>query len=143
MDTTLKKKVAKLVRLLGTTEHGERANAWRMLMYKMQGAGVNWSDVGNWIEEGDALKALNQVLQKNGVSPDAVAGWIKGGGEDDFRAIYDAGLREGIRRGVEQEKSKSNGHANGHMALPDPLEMAEFCQQHSSQLKDDAQRKVH
>jgi hypothetical protein len=42
---------------------------------------------------------------------------------------------------VEQEKSKSNGHANGHMTLPDPLEMAEFCQQHSSQLKDDAQRR--
>lgn len=59
MDTTLKKKVAKLVRLLGTTEHGERANAWRMLMYKMQDVGVNWSDVGNWIEEGDAHNALN------------------------------------------------------------------------------------
>jgi len=27
------------------------------------------------------------------------------------------------------------------MTLPDPLEMAEFCQQHSSLLKDDAQRR--
>lgn len=106
MDTTLKKKVAKLVRLLGTTEHGERANAWRMLMYKMQDVGVNWSDVGNWIEEGDAHNALNQVLQKNGVSPDAVAGWIKGGGEDDFRATYDAELQERIKRGVEQRRAK-------------------------------------
>jgi len=106
----------------------------------MKSAGVNWSDVGNWIEEGDALKTLNQILQKNGVSPDDVMSWIKGGGEDDFRAIYDAGLQNGIKRGVEQEKSKSNGKANGHMTLPDALEMAEFCQRHAGQLKDDAQR---
>jgi hypothetical protein len=107
MDTTLKKKVAKLVRLLGTTEHGERANAWRMLMYKMQDVGVNWSDVGNWIEEGDAHNALNQVLQKNGVSPDAVAGWIKGGGEDDFRAIYDAGLQEASGAAWSRRRAKA------------------------------------
>lgn len=69
MDTTLKKKVAKLVRLLGTTEHGERANAWRMLMYKMQDVGVNWSDVGNWIEEGDAHNALNPSLTEKRCEP--------------------------------------------------------------------------
>jgi hypothetical protein len=142
MDAALKKKLAKLVRLFGTTEHGERANAWRMLVNPMQGAGVNWSDVGNWIEEGDALKSPNRIMQNKGVNPDDVMSWIKGGGEDDFRAIYDAGLQDGIKRGVEQEKSKSsNGNGNGHITLPDPLEMAEFCQQHAGQLKDDSQRR--
>jgi hypothetical protein len=73
-STTPREKIAQLIRLFGTAVHGERANAWRSAERTMKSAGVNWSDVGNWIEEGDALKALNQVLQKNGVSPDAVAG---------------------------------------------------------------------
>jgi hypothetical protein len=91
MDATLKKKIA---------------NAWRMLERTMQGSKISWSDVGNWIEEGDALKSLNQIMRNRGVSPDDVMNWIKGGGEDDFRAIYDAGLQEGIKRGVEQEKKQ-------------------------------------
>lgn len=137
MDITLKKKIAKLVRLFGTNEHGERANAWRMLERTMKGACVSWSDVGNWIEQDDALKSLAQVMNNKSVSADDVVSWIKDGGEQDLKAIYDAALQEGIRRGMQQ----MNGNSNGHITLPDPLEMAEFCQQHSRQLKDDAQRR--
>jgi hypothetical protein len=35
---------------------------------------------------------------------------------------------------------KSNGRGNGHLALPKPLEMAEYCHDRLSRLKDDKQR---
>ena len=70
------------------------------------GVGVNWSDVGDSIKRATHTTRSIRFLQKNGVSPDAVAGWIKGGGEDDFRATYDAELQEGIKRGVEQRRAK-------------------------------------
>jgi hypothetical protein len=129
-----KKRIATLVRLLGTPERGERAKAWRMLERAMTSASVSWTDLGNWIEQGDTLRSLAQAMERMGINPNNVVSWIKDGGENDMRAIYDAALQEGIKRGMQQK----NG--NGHIMLPEPSEMAEFCRQRLNQLKDDKQR---
>ena len=47
-----KKKIAQLFRMLGTSNVHERKTAWGTLVCEMQKAGVNWSDIGNVIENG-------------------------------------------------------------------------------------------
>ena len=66
--TTPRERIAQLVRLFGTPEPEERANAWRALKRAMDSARVTWSDVGNWIEEGTKpdpgmQKALKRELR--------------------------------------------------------------------------------
>lgn len=46
------KRVAQLVRMLGTSNVGERRNAFAVLESTMQGAGITWTDLGNLIEGG-------------------------------------------------------------------------------------------
>jgi hypothetical protein len=82
MNATTKKRIAALVRLLGTSEKGERANAWRALGRAMQGVGLTWTDLGNMVESG-------------------------GENLGDLQAIYDAALEEAVRRVQAQQ---SNGH---------------------------------
>jgi hypothetical protein len=119
-----REKIAQLVRLFGTPERGERANAWRALERMMDGAGITWSDVGNWIEEGkkpdpDESKYTEDELQQFG------------------QARHAEGVEAGIKIG---EARKSNGGGNGHIALPKPSDMAEYCHERLGRLKDDAQR---
>ena len=51
--TTPRQRVAQLVRLFSTTERGERVSAWGRLVSTMNSENISWSDVGNWIEQGD------------------------------------------------------------------------------------------
>jgi hypothetical protein len=61
--TTPRERIAQLVRLFGTTERGERANAWRALERTMESVSVTWSDIGNWIEHGDGKYTEEEMLE--------------------------------------------------------------------------------
>ena len=117
--TTPRQRIVQLVRQFGATERGVRVNAWRALERTMDGAGVSWSDVGNWIEHGGGddegkyteseLQEFGQVMRAEGV---------------------EAGIKVGMTR-------KSNGGAG---VLPSTAIMAEYCHQRSGRLKSDWQR---
>ena len=97
----------KLVRQFGTPERGVRANAWRALERAMDDAGINWSDIGNWIEAGD----------KTVRTP---------------KTNYSSLVRPGTQKAIETririgEARKSNGGGNGHITLPKPADMAKYC----------------
>jgi hypothetical protein len=113
-QTTSRQKIAQLVRLLGTSERGERENAWRALVRAMAGAGVGWSDLGNWIECDEDKYSASELAE--------------------FAQIARAeGVEAGIRIGEARAGNTSNG--NG-LSLPRPAEMAEYCHERLGQLKD-------
>jgi hypothetical protein len=119
--TTPREMVAKLVRQFGTPERGVRANAWRALERAMDAAGITWSDMGNWIEQGggDDGAYTEAELQQFG------------------QARHVEGVEVGIKIGGARAR---NGGRNGHIVLPKPSDMAEYCQQRLNRMKDDAQR---
>ena len=120
--TTVRERIAKLVRQFGANERGVRVNTWSALQTTMDGAGVNFNDLGNWIEEGDK--------PADGTYSEAEL-------QEFGQARYAEGVEVGIKVG---EARKSNGGGNGHIALPKPSDMAEYCQQRLSRMRDDAQR---
>jgi hypothetical protein len=121
--TTPRQKVAQLVRLFGTTERGERVSAWRALERTMEGAGVSWSDVGNWIEQGSE--------HDNGKY-----------NEVEMQEFAQAARAEGVETGIKIGETRIQGQqqSNGHIILPKPSEMAEYCHERPHRLKDDKQR---
>jgi hypothetical protein len=116
--TTPRQKIAQLVRLFGTTARGERASAWHALERTMEGAGVSWSDVGNWIEQNgiDEGKYTESELQEFG------------------QAMRAEGVEAGIKVGMTR---KSNGGAG---TLPSTAIMAEYCHERIGRLQNDWQR---
>jgi hypothetical protein len=105
--TTPRQKVAQLVRLFGTTERGERVSAWRALERTMESAGVSWSDVGNWIEQGsehDDGKYSEAEMQ------------------EFAQAVHAEGVETGIKIGMAR-----TSQSNGHITLPEDSEMADYC----------------
>jgi len=108
-----KKKIAALLRMLGSSG-SERRNAFAALERLMQNEGVDWSDLGNWIEHGKYTEAemleFGQAMRAEGV---------------------EVGTKIGLAR---------DGGGNGHLTLPKPAEMAEFCVDRLTQLKDRNQR---
>jgi hypothetical protein len=61
--TTPQERIAQLVRQFGAPERGVRANAWRALEHAMKDFGVNWSDVGNWIERDNGKYTEEEMLE--------------------------------------------------------------------------------
>jgi hypothetical protein len=119
-----KKKIAQLFRMLGTSNVHERKTAWGTLVCEMQKAGVNWSDIGNVIENGgecDEGKYTESELQ------------------EVHQAARAEGVEEGIKMGMARA-SNGSGNSNGHIVLPKSFEMAEYCYDRLSQLKDNNQR---
>jgi hypothetical protein len=120
--TTLCERIAQLVRLFHTPKRGERANAWCAAERAMEDGGIDWRDVGNWIERGgkhDEGKYTESELQEYG------------------QALRAEGIEAGIKIGMTRA---SSGSGNGHLTLPSLAEMADFCQTRRQRLKDDAQR---
>jgi hypothetical protein len=118
-----RKRLAKFVRKFGDPD--ERANAWRLLGSAMKEAGINWSDVGNWIEQSEKLDEGKYT-------------------EDELQQFGQAQRAEGVEAGIkigEARKSNGGGSGTGLGTLPSLMLMAEFCQQQSGQLKDDEQRR--
>jgi hypothetical protein len=117
-----KKRIAQLLRMLGSAG-GERRNAFAALERSMRSEGVSWTDIGDMVEHGgerDEGKYTESELQEYG------------------QALRAEGLEAGIKIGMTRAH---NGSGNGHLSLPSPAEMADFCQAHRGQLKDDKQRK--
>jgi hypothetical protein len=112
-------RIAQLLRMLGSSG-GERRNAFAALERIMQSKGISWSDIGNWIagaqNEGKYTEAEMQEFAQ---------------------VARTEGLQAGIKIGMTRA---SNGGGNGHLALPRPFDMAEYCHDRLSRLKDDNQR---
>ena len=74
---------------------GERRQRMRALERAMEGAGVNWTDLGNWIEQGaiDEGKYTESELQEFG------------------QAMRAEGVEAGIKIGRRARATASNGHS--------------------------------
>jgi hypothetical protein len=79
----------------------------------MEGAGITWIDLGDWIEH--SYSAVE--LQEYG------------------RAERAEGVEQGIKIG--ETRAVQN---NGHITLPEPFEMAEYCHDRLNRLRNDWQR---
>jgi hypothetical protein len=109
----IKERLAKCIRLFGSAE---RANARIMTERALAGVGASWTDLGDWIEHSyneDEMLEFSAAARKEGL---------------------EQGIKIGLTRAQTQQQS------NGHIVLPEPSEMAEYCHQRPSRLKDDAQR---
>jgi hypothetical protein len=109
----IKERLAKCIRLFGSAE---RANARNMTERALASVGASWTDLGDWIEHSYSEDEMLEMVA----------------------AIRKESVEEGIKIGrahVQPQQQK-----NGHLHLPEPLAMAEYCQQRLNQLKDDAQR---
>src|SRR6476620_8671701 len=113
-----KKRIAQLLRMLGSSG-GERRNAFAALERVMQNEEVSWSDIGNAIERDDSKYTEAEM-------------------QEFAQAARTDGVEAGIKIGM--TRASNGGGKNGHFTLPRPLEMAEYCHQRPSKLKDDAQR---
>ena len=119
-----KKKIAQLLRMLSSSG-GERRNAWTALERAMQSDGTGFSDIGNAYERGcgcDDGKYTEDDLQQFG------------------HALRAEGVEAGIKIGLARAGNGSGGGSNGQITVPAPADMADFCHQRLSQMKDDAQR---
>jgi hypothetical protein len=114
--TPIAGKLAKLVRMFGTTNPGERAVAWKALIRTLDTFGADFNDLGNRIEH-----AGNGALS-----------------EIEMKEIYDAGIKEGARQ-VEQKMRNQPSHNTlvyGTPRFPSASDMALYCYQHMDQLND-------
>jgi hypothetical protein len=113
-----KKRIAQLFRMLGSNG-GERRNAFAALERVMQSEGVDWTDIGNAIEHGDGRYS-----------------------EAEMHEYAQAARAEGVEAGIKigRVRAGNGGGGNGYLTLPKPAEMAEYCHDRASRLKDDKQR---
>jgi hypothetical protein len=117
-----RKRLARLIRMLGTTMRGERVNAWQAFERAMRNDGISWTDIGDWIERDDG-KYTDAELQEYAQIARA------------------AGVEAGIAIGEARARNASNGNGGGGgLSLPRPAEMAEYCHERLAQLKDDNKR---
>jgi hypothetical protein len=120
--TTPRQKIAQLVRLFGTTARGERVSAWLALERTMDTAGVDWNDVGNWIEHGGELERDDGTYS-----------------EGEMQEFRQASRAEGVEIGIKIGMARA-AQSNGHITLPEPSEMAQYCHERLNRLKSDWQR---
>src|SRR5262245_30679167 len=113
-----KQKIAKLLRLLGTPSLSERRTTWDKLKERMQADGINWSDIGNWIEAQDNQKYTEAEMQEHA----------------------QIAREKGVEAGIQIARASANGHGGGAGTLPSTPIMAEYCHQQLSRLKSDWQR---
>ena len=94
-------------------------NAWGRLVSTMNSENITWSDVGNWIEQGDDGNKYTEA---------------------EMLEFAQAARVEGIKVGTKIGLARAgNSAGNGHITLPKPSEMAEFCNARLGRL-DDKQR---
>jgi hypothetical protein len=118
-DLPAKKRIAQLFRMLSSSG-GERKNAFTALERLMANEAIGWSDIGNAIERGFDDNYTEAEMQ-------------------EYRQ---AARAEGIEAGIAIGLARAgNGSGNGHLTLPKPADMADFCQQRLSRLKNDNERK--
>ena len=114
--TPIAGKLAKLVRMFGTTNPSERAVAWKALIRTLDTFGADFNDLGNRIEH-----AGNGALS-----------------EIEMKEIYDAGIKEGARQ-VEQKMRNQPSHNTlvyGTPRFPSASDMALYCYQNIDRLND-------
>jgi hypothetical protein len=110
-------KLAKFVRLLGATQRGERAAAFRALQQALETAGADWTDLGDWIEQPGNGKFSEAEMQE----------------------LFDAGRRQGVEEGIKLgmvRASNGGGNSHGSNTLPTAPIMAAYCYQRRDQLND-------
>ena len=120
--TTPRERIAQLVRLLGSPERGERVSAWKMLKGVMEGESYTWNDIGNDVEYGGADSESRYT-------------------EVEMLEAIQVARAEAIEEGIKIGMVRGNGRGNCHLSLPPPGEMASYCHDRLSRMKDDEQRK--
>ena len=116
-----KKRIAQFFRMLGSNNDGERKAAWRALVRVMQNDGVDWTDIGDVIQnrgEDDGKYTETEMCEA-------------------AQAARAEGVDEGIKLGM--ARASTNG-GNGQIMLPKASEMAQYCHDRLHRLKDDKQR---
>ena len=99
---------------------GEKRNAYAALEHAMRSEGINWSDIGNWIEQSEIDEGKYT--------------------EADLQGFGQAMRAEGVETGIKIGMARAgNGGANGHFVLPKDSEMADYCRSH----RDDLEPKHH
>jgi hypothetical protein len=109
----VKERLAKCIRLFGSAE---RASARTMTERALASVGASWTDLGDWIEHSYSEAEMCELVA----------------------AVRKDAVDEGIK--IAMVRVQARTRSNGHIMLPEPSEMAEYCHQRPSQLKDDAQR---
>lgn len=87
----------------------------------MQGDGVSWTDIGNWIEQNCELEEGKYT-------------------ESDLQVFGQAQRAEGVEAGIKIGEARKGNGSNGAGILPSTATMADYCHQRSAQLKSDWQR---
>jgi hypothetical protein len=108
----VKERLAKCIRLFGSAE---RANARIMTERALASISASWTDLGDWIENSYSKEEMLELVA----------------------AVGKEKLEQGIKIGEARAQMQQS---NGHITLPEPSEMAEYCHQRLSRLKDDKQR---
>lgn len=116
------KRIAQLLRLLGTSQRGERVAAFTALERTLQGANISWTDLGDAVEhDGDGKYTESEMME-----------------------LAAAARAEGVERGIEigvARAASNNGGSNGPgLSLPPPSEMAQFLKSRWAYLKDNRER---
>jgi hypothetical protein len=118
--TTPQQRIAQLLRLLGSSNVGERRIAWTKLEHILPKEGFDWNDIGDAFVGGDDDGKYTEA---------------------EMQEFASAARAEGVEEGIKIGRAHAgNGSSNGHLTLPLPLEMAEYCHDRPYQLKDDKQR---
>jgi hypothetical protein len=83
-------------------------------------------------ERANARIMTERALGSVGASWTDLGDWIEHSYSEDEMLEMVAAVRK-------EERARAP-HSNGHIMLPEPLQMAEYCQQRLNRLKDDKQR---
>jgi hypothetical protein len=109
-----RKKVASLVRMLGSDHEGERLNALRMLGRALQSQSRNFNDLGDDIETGGNGGALNKSEAEQIYNAGHKAGYDKGAHDAGLNRIFNLNGDDGF------------GPVNGSVSGPKWREKAQF-----------------
>jgi hypothetical protein len=119
-----KRRLAGLVRMLHSKDD-ERRTAFVALERVMADLGLDWRDIGNFVESGN----------DSGNDGDGKYS------EAEMVEAIRVARAEGVEDGARIAAARSNGGGGGgELALPPPREMARFCNDRLGQLKDANQR---
>lgn len=119
----VKPKLAKLLRMLDTPSESERRIAWGKLVSGLKQNGLSWVDVGDAFEQNLTEAEVIELAE-----------------HAEARGRAD-GVEAGIKIGMVRAANNGSGNGHGGLALPPPVQIAEYVQSRRALLKDDSQRR--
>jgi hypothetical protein len=111
-------KLAACIRMLSSDKDGDVVNAARGLVRMLKGAGADIHALAERVENANGGKLTDAEMKK----------------------LYDAGFQAGLRVG--ENKQHGSGDFHNVDGTPDWHEVARFCQQHDSRLRENERQFV-